>query len=187
MRAPVDVEPALQVLLHQGRVRFGGLDLRCYQERVPLAGSIAMFTLGSDGRRDLTEFRAPLTTTGYSHWTIHNYISSVREYLRYLAETTGCQSENRGHDLPDWHKRHHPGLRYCHHWQGYECLVRAGRPSKVWPAFDVTAVARREIVVSRRDNLRRPLYHFRGKPALCLSDGSCARRDGPEELSRAKL
>lgn len=43
-----------------------------------------MSTPRSAGRRDLAALRGWLSTAGYSTGTIHNYISSVREFLRYL-------------------------------------------------------------------------------------------------------
>ena len=69
-----------------------------------------MFTLGPD----LTEFRGWLTATGYSRWTIHNYMSSVREFLRYLddrsiplAKVNSSHIEAyRQHRLRQY-KRHH--------------------------------------------------------------------------------
>jgi integrase/recombinase XerD len=43
-----------------------------------------MSTLRAHKSRDLVDFRRSLTAMGYSPWTIHNYISSVRGFLRYL-------------------------------------------------------------------------------------------------------
>jgi hypothetical protein len=43
-----------------------------------------MSTLRAHKSGDLIDFRRSLTAMGYSPWTIHNYISSVRGFLQYL-------------------------------------------------------------------------------------------------------
>ena len=43
-----------------------------------------MSTHPSSIRPDLADFQARLTADGYSRYTVHNYVSSVRQFLRCL-------------------------------------------------------------------------------------------------------
>src|SRR6266478_5677038 len=65
-----------------------------------------MSALRAHKSRDLVDFRRSLTAMGYSPWTIHNYISSVRGFLQYLErDDVALEEADASHVTAYWRYR----------------------------------------------------------------------------------